>query len=251
MNIQFTYDHRILSADLSQPLDISLPIKDGSSNPNCYWAEPVKFETIILGDFVGSVAQGGSVNYQKITLTPHGNGTHTECYGHITPDEHGTISNTLKESHFVAELISLTPEKIGEDEIITFESFVANWPQERRDAAIIRTLPNDESKKLRQYSGQNPSYLDHKITEFLHSQGVEHLVLDLPSVDKEVDGGALKAHRAFWGLPDNTRKGATITELAYINDNIKDGLYLLNMQTLNLEMDASPSRPVLYKIAGI
>ena len=74
-------------ANLDKPICISIPLKDGPHNPNCYWAEDPKFETIVQDDFIGNVSNGGSVNYKKVSITPHGNGTHTECLGHITQEE--------------------------------------------------------------------------------------------------------------------------------------------------------------------
>ena len=78
--------------------------------------------------------------------------------------------------------------------------------------------------------------------------GVNHLLLDLPSVDREDDGGKLLAHHAFWKYPQATRRQATITELIFVPDSIVDGTYLLNLQIASFENDASPSKPVLYKI---
>jgi hypothetical protein len=73
-----------------------------------------------------------------------------------------------------------------------------------------------------------------------------HLLLDLPSVDREEDGGRLAAHKAFWGLPEDPRPRATITELIYAPPEVADGTYLLNIQLAAFENDASPSRPILF-----
>ena len=78
--------------------------------------------------------------------------------------------------------------------------------------------------------------------------GVKHLLLDLPSVDREEDGGALLGHKAFWQYPENARNNCTITELIYVPDRILDGDYLLNLQIASLELDVSPSKPLLYVI---
>jgi hypothetical protein len=75
--------------------------------------------------------------------------------------------------------------------------------------------------------------------------------LDLPSVDRETDGGELVFHHAFWGIPDNPDFERTITELIFVDDSISDGLYLLEMQLASFENDASPSRPVLYAIEKV
>ena len=44
------------------------------------------------------------------------------------------------------------------------------------------------------------------------------------------------------------RKDATITEFIYVSNKIEDGAYILNLQIAPFENDASPSKPVLYKI---
>lgn len=247
ISLQFESIH--YKADLSKPLDISLPLHTGAGNPSCYYAEPVQIETIVAGDFVGSVQRGGSVNYQKITMTPHGNGTHTECYGHISADDTATVNSLLSSFHFISEVVSLPPETLPNgDRVLTLRSFKEKQQHKNLKAIIIRTLPNDADKKERQYSGTNPPYLEAELAKYLVALGVEHLLLDLPSVDKEVDGGKLAGHRAFWKMDSSIRKHSTITELIYVPDEIADGLYLLNLQIAPLEIDASPSKPVLYKL---
>jgi kynurenine formamidase len=250
MIIQLAFNEKNYSANLDEPLDISIPLREGKNNPSCYWADPVKFETIESGNFIGSVARGGSVNYQKLTLTPHGNGTHTECYGHITADG-ATINETLRRHHFFAELISVEPVHLADGDFVITREAIQQKIKHKTKALVIRTLPNTPDKKSRQYSGTNPPYLQADAVLDLVDRGIEHLVLDLPSVDKEVDGGKLAGHRAFWKLPHAPRTGCTITELVFIDWTIPDGLYLMNLQVLNLEMDASPSRPVLYKLAEV
>ena len=83
--------------------------------------------------------------------------------------------------------------------------------------------------------------------------GIKHLLVDLPSIDRLVDGGKLANHRIFWNVPEGefevgpeTRVESTITELAYIPEAVSDGEYLLNLQIAPFESDAAPSRPVLF-----
>jgi hypothetical protein len=84
--------------------------------------------------------------------------------------------------------------------------------------------------------------------------GIKHLLIDLPSVDREEDGGRLAAHKAFWNVLDTTnlnpeaRVDCTITEMIYVNDAILDGSYVLNLQIASFENDASPSKPLLYAL---
>ena len=86
MTCSLTHQRRTYAFDPAAPLDISLPLAPGPEQVNCFWAEPVSIEVIRVGSFTGSVRAGGSTNYQRVSLTPHGNGTHTECYGHIAPE---------------------------------------------------------------------------------------------------------------------------------------------------------------------
>lgn len=252
MNIQLTFNKKKYSANLSAPLDISLPLREGKNNPNCYWAEPVKFETISSGNFIGSVKAGGNVNYQKLTFAPHGNGTHTECFGHLSADDNATINRSLTHFHFMAEVISVLPEKLSNgDSLITLKQVLEKIKHPQAEAIIIRTLPNTDSKKIQQYSGTNPPYLEAAVTEYLAKNGVNHLLVDLPSVDREVDEGKLLAHKAFWDFTHKVRTHSTITELIFIDNSIPDDLYLLNLQIASLEMDAGPSKPVLYKLEEV
>ena len=78
--------------------------------------------------------------------------------------------------------------------------------------------------------------------------GIDHLLIDLPSVDKEVDGGKLSAHHAFWQYPHNTKLERTITEMIYVSNTVYDGSYLLNLQIASFENDASPSKPLLFQL---
>jgi arylformamidase len=252
MHVQFSFQGTDYTCDTRQALDISLPLRSGSGNPNCYYADPVVFETIRAGSFVGEVAEGGPCNHKKITLSPHGNGTHTECYGHISADADARIYHCLRQFHFFAQLISVSPRQTAAgDQIITRADLEARTPDSRPEALIIRTMPNEESKRQRQYSGTNPPYLEPEAGAYLAGLGVKHLIVDIPSVDREVDGGLLQTHRAFWNYPQQTRRDCTITELAYISDEIRDGLYLLNLQVISLDLDVSPSKPVLYRLEPV
>jgi kynurenine formamidase len=114
---------------------------------------------------------------------------------------------------------------------------------------MIRTLPNQPEDKIKDWSGTNPCYIRYEAMEFLVKKGIEHFMIDTPSVDREEDEGKLLAHKAFWNYPsDLPRLDATITEMIYAPDDIQDGLYIVNIQTLPLAMDASPSNILLYKV---
>lgn len=237
--------------DFREPKSISLTINNGNENPNCYFSEPVKFDVIRTKNFVGSIAEGGNVNHQKIILSPHGNGTHTECSGHIF-DNNNTIAKTLTVPTQIAQLITvdLTKHPDG-DTVISLESIQEANLIKNVTALIIRTSPNAEDKRSRNYSGKNPPYFAEECMKYLVKYGIEHLVVDLPSIDKEVDGGSLRNHNNFWDYDSDSRTHCTITELAYIENDIADGTYLLDLQCLKIALDVTPSNPILYSLNPI
>lgn len=233
--------------DLSKPIDISIPLSGSSQNPSAWYLSPPEISPVIMDNFVGSVKDGASTNFNTIVFNPHAHGTHTECIGHITKDFHG-IGDALKEFHFICELITLEPISYQGDLVITKGQLSKALLGKKPTAVILRTLPNEKGKLSRQYSHTNPAYLLEDAALFLRQIGVKHLLIDLPSVDKEKDGGALLAHKAFWDFHGDQRLDATITEFIFVPNHIKDNTYFLNLQIVSFVNDASPSKPVLYEL---
>jgi kynurenine formamidase len=240
--------------DLSKPIDISIPLTNTDENPIVWYLDKPVIEPVKNGVWVGKVSEGSSsTNFNNIFFNPHAHGTHTECLGHITKDFY-SINKCLKQFFFTAQLISVEPIEINGDFIITKSSIEIALNGEFSEAFIIRTLPNVEEKKSRKYSNTNPPYLAEEAAIFIRKSGIKHLLIDLPSVDKEYDEGKLLAHKAFWNvknindLNNDARLDCTITEMIYIENTIEDGDYILNLQVAPFENDASPSKPILYKI---
>ncbi len=249
MHIELHWGAQRYRANLAEPLDISIPLQVGMGTVNCFYAPPMEVTPVVAGSFIGATAQGGPVNFFNVKINPHGNGTHTECVGHIAKTPY-TIHQSLQKFHFFAKLVSLYPQKtVTGDRVLLPEQIKEAFEGSKLpEAVIIRTLPNDDWKLRTNYSGANPPYLHAEAMQWLVAQGVQHLLIDLPSVDREEDGGQLAAHRAFWQYPEQPRENCTITELVYIRNFIKDDLYLLNIQIASFEIDVSPSKPVLYQL---
>jgi kynurenine formamidase len=260
-------DYRI---DLARPISLAIEISFLGDEPRCFGAPRAGSQPMVAEGFSGTVSSGASCNCRTITLTPHCNGTHTECAGHLTRD--------LLEAHRVippgllpALLISLIPEPVGgdltetsdpapqpEDKLITRRALEKAWPLTapvEPKAIVIRTLPNEMKKRRHDYTGEVPPYFTREATELLVERRIEHLVVDLPSIDRSQDEGKLTTHRVFFGLPPGarelakaTRQQCTITELAYIPDTAADGWYVIEIQAPALGGDAVPSRPLLYTL---
>ena len=136
----------------------------------------------------------------------------------------------------MAELVSISPEDRNGDFVITKNQIENSLNGKTPEAIIIRTLPNISEKKSKNYSHTNPPYLLEEAAIYMREIGIKHLLIDLPSVDREEDAGKLLAHKAFWNVKDvnqvneDARFDCTITEMIYVNKEIEDGSYILNLQ---------------------
>lgn len=257
-------------ANLAVGHDLSIAMDFHGPQPNHFSAAPASAVPMQAGDFVGDTRSGGSCNAEVLTLTPHCNGTHTECIGHVT-DERLTIAEVALQGLVPAALVSVVPVPAKHsketaspapepaDRLITGASLGKAWsalPAGDYPALIVRTLPNPVAKRHRVYTpAQDHPYFSLEAIRMLVACGVQHLLVDTPSVDRFEDRGRLAGHRVFWGMektgrktPDNDRRHATITEMIYVDNDLEDGLYLLNLQVPPFMSDAAPSRPVIYAL---
>jgi len=255
--------------DLAHPHDLSVGFNFDGADPRWFDAPRSHSEALSSGTFIGRVRSGGSCNCNTVSLTPHCDGTHTECAGHLTRDRFD-VREVMPAQLLPALLVSVTPEPArtgGEgsrptpldgDRLITRAALEKAWPASlpfAPKALVVRTLPNPESKRQRDYRIEPAPFLSLPAAQLLVERGIEHLVLDVPSADRASDGGLMTAHREFFGLaPGESARSAvlrphcTITEFAYITDDIADGAYLLGLQCASLAGDALPSRPLLYLV---
>lgn len=263
---------RFYEVDADQPLDVSIPLDFDGAQPNAYGVEKATAKACEAGDLIGDTRRGGSCNFEQVTFIPHCNGTHTECVGHLT-QKRISVHKCLKDVFIPATLVSIEPENAaasgesysidfgGTDELITRKT-IENTLQKTKaraflplEALIIRTLPNDESKKRRAYLENIPPFFSTEAMRFMIEKGVRHLLVDLPSIDRTFDEGKLSNHRIFWNIEQGSFEtneasltNHTITELIFVPNEIEDGNYLLNLQIAPFASDASPSRPILFKV---
>ncbi|QMU65347.1 MAG: cyclase family protein [Flavobacteriaceae bacterium] len=247
MRAHIQYHSKKYTIDLSKPIDISIAIDPEKQNVNAWHIGPPEIYPVATDEWIGSVAKGADVNFNMITFNPHAHITHTETVGHITEKIH-SINRNLRQYFFLSEVITVAPEAESGDFFISKKQLQYALGNKKREAVAIRTIPNTEDKKTLQYSNTNPPYVLEDATIYLREKGVKHLLVDLPSVDKEKDGGKLVAHHAFWNTAGKLRLDATITEFIFIPNAVEDGTYFLNLMIAPFENDASPSKPVLYQI---
>lgn len=237
---------------INEGIDCSIPLTASEENPTAWYVAAPSIDVVRENGWVGSVKEGGSVNFRNIHFNPHGHGTHTECLGHITPTVF-SVNGLVKKLFYQAYVVSVEPTLIENadgqmDSVITAAALAGVLEGIKAEAILIRTLPNETNKLTKHYSATNPAYCSTDILPILENMGVRHLLIDTPSVDRESDGGVLAFHHAFWGVPTDLQHDKTITELIFVPNEVKDGAYLLNLQTAAFENDATPSRPIIYPI---
>lgn len=247
MKATIEYNSRKIEVNISNPIDISIPIDPSKKNVNAWYLEEPKITAEKIDGETIRVSEGAVVNFNSIHFNPHSHITHTECVGHITEEVH-SVNKNLKYFIFLAEVVTIAPLFHNGDFMIGVKQLKTALKNKKRDAIVIRTLPNLDDKKSMQYSNTNPTYLSEKAAIYLREKGIKHLLIDLPSVDKENDNGKLLSHNAFWNTAGEIRMDATITEFIYVPNDVEDGEYLLNLMIAPFENDATPSKPVLYKI---
>lgn len=265
--------HKVRAA-LDRGVSLAIAVDFSARGPRHFGAPAPVSQPFSTGSFSGSVATGASANCSTITLNPHCQMTHTESVAHLTR-ESGDTWRMVPRGLLPAAVVSVAPEPAresnessdpqpwGTDTLITRRRLRAAWPMSRPAspgpepvAAIIRTLPNDAAKRSRDYTDTVPPYLTREAVEWLVEKRIEHLVLDIPSLDRTHDEGRLVGHRLFFGLPpgstsrgDASRSRATITELAFIPDELADGPCILQLAVPAIGGDAVPCQPIVYPLA--
>lgn len=249
--MQINYNDREYFISSKNAVDLSIQNNFSGNAPTFYNSSQPSNEPLISKNFIGDVKQGGSCNVPVVSLNIHCTGTHTECEGHVN-NSNVSIVDICPVGLIPALLITVEPELTSE----TDESYHVRWDGElvitkqsiqkkihqSHSALIIRTIPNDKSKISRNYDKITAPFFTHQAIDYIASEGVEHLLVDLPSVDKANDDGKLGNHKRFF------KYGKTISELLFIENRISDGFGFLQIQIPNWSLDAVPSRPIFYQV---
>lgn len=244
------------------------------------------------GEFVGAVSAGGSCNVDVLKINPHCATTHTETLLHILDREKWPLEKVsiaaIKVPTFIPSLLvsvstvpateavqcgeTYFPEMQTADRVITAESLTQAIKDLGFDltqlncpfAVVIRTT----GESLWSFRSADPvPYLTREAMALISQSQCQHLLVDLPSVDRRNDKGVLSNHHSFWNvqsdqpdsnrcrnlksrsvgaeLPASYRVDRTITEMVSVPSRLGDGVYLLDLQTVPLNTDATLSRPVL------
>ncbi|MEO8314773.1 MAG: cyclase family protein [Pseudomonadota bacterium] len=245
-----------LAVDFDAASPLALTLDFSQDQPQHFGAPLATTMPFSRGSFEGAVARGASCNCQRITLVPHCNGTHTESASHLTIQQR-LLQEIVPPGPITALLLTVPPRAHAEtgedslpaprgaDRLITRHGLLEAWCHAALapKALLLRTDTH--------WNDPAPPFLSQQLVQELVARGIEHLVTDLPSVDRLEDGGQLTAHRIFFGLParstnlaEATRAQCTITELATFPDGLPDGPCAVQLQIPAFSGDAVPSRPL-------
>ena len=271
MIIECAIGEKKYATNTAEPINLAIDLDFQGAQPNHFDSPKATTKPLQLGGFIGSTKQGGSCNCHVIEFIPHTNGTHTECVGHIV-NENLHVSTMLQDTLLPTTLITVEPKEFGHTNnhyepkpeahefVITSQSLEKALSQQSQkdflQALVIRTLPNTLEKKSKAYT--DAPFFSFEAIEFLNNMQIQHLLVDLPTIDRTHDQGRLFNHRAFWQVKPQEKTLAgkepsrkTITEMIYVPESIPDGHYLLNLQLPAMLTDAVPSRPLLYTLEAV
>jgi arylformamidase len=245
-----------LAVDFDAATSLALALDFSQEHPRHFGAPPATSTAFRSGSFEGAVALGSSCNCQRITLVPHCNGTHTESASHLTIQQR-PLQAIVPAGPMTALLLTVPPQPHAEtsedslptpqgtDRLITRAGLLDAWHDAgyKPRALLLRTGTS--------WNDAAPPFLSRQLAQELATRGIEHLVTDLPSVDRLEDDGHLTAHRIFFGLPARctdlalaSRSQCTITELAAFPPDLPDGPCAVQLQLPAFSGDAVPSRPL-------
>lgn len=261
-----------LAVDLTRPEDLSTRVVFDAEAARAFSLPAARTLPVEVGPFVGDVRRGGSCNCETHVITPHGDGTHTEGVGHLLA-ERVPVTDLVEPGLLPALVVTVAPARLdtvedmvignhAPDDLVVDELSLC----EALDAAlsiapagfepralVVRTAPGEERRAAR-FSGTNPPYLTPDAALAVRARGIAHLLVDLPSLDREDDGGLLAAHRAFFDVAPRATQlegappRATVTELCAVDAHVIDGAWALALQLAPLDADAAPSRPILFPL---
>jgi arylformamidase len=262
MRLTVEFGGRTWRADVARSVDISMPLNFAGEQPSFFGAPPATATPLRAGSFTGEVRTGASCNCATYSLTPHCNGTHTESFGHLTSElssVHELARELLPARVLTVAAVNADANSHEHDVVTTATDrlITAEALQGAAGVGIDAGIRALIVRSLREPHGE-PPYFTTAAMRWIVAQGIEHLVVDVPSLDRGDDGGRLLCHRIFWAMSAREtgdercgRPDATVTEFAFIPPRVNDGLYLLNLQIAPFIADAAPSRPLLYPLEAM
>lgn len=206
-----------------QLYDISMPVSPQTA--------PFPGDTPFSQDWVLKMAEGGSCNVSRITVSPHV-GTHADAPYHYNEAGHRTHESDLSVYMGEALLVQVPPMPL----------ISLSFVQELDLTGVERVLFYTGSYPDPNVFNTDFTAIEPEAVRHMAAQGIRLVGLDTPSVDP-ADSKTLDAHRAFF------ETGVYILENLRL-DHVPAGRYeLIALPLLLTDADASPVRAVLRSIS--
>ena len=252
--------------------DAAVRIRPDGASPHAFGlpaAREVPFP--IGGGRVLRVEDGASVNCDGLHLHPHGDGCHAESVAHVLPADDaralaGRAMLAATPPLLCGLLLDVATEPLGAtgeryaglhdaaDRVLARRALERAWQDAR---AVALDLPV-EALLLRVYrpplaesfdfSGSAAPYPTAEALDLLVGLGARWLIVDLPSIDREDDGGSTPNHRRWWGLDggdghalDGPPALRGIVELARFPAALPAGPVAVALGLAPIESDAVPA----------
>ena len=198
MIINIFHNNQDYKIDTKISFDISIPYNFNGAQPNFYDVNPGQLKPFKSGGIIYSVAAGSGCNVPEISMNIHCSGTHTEFVGHLLANT-GDVGILLKDILIPAVLITVDPNlfasvkesyhcDVNNNEFVVSRESVQNevkkWEAHQARTLIIRTTPNTEDKKYYRYTQNIPPFFTNDALRYIIDSDIEHLVVDLPSIDR-------------------------------------------------------------------
>ena len=254
MIAEITHHGRTFRVDLSKPIDLSLPLRDGEGQVRAWCVDPVTHGTGAqrrhhlrregrrTGEFPHDHLQPARARH-----------AHRERWPHQSREIH-PVGEQLKRYFFTAQVVSLLPEERRApdanrtDLVITLEQLRNVVDERPPEALVIRTLPNDEG---------GPEGLERHQPTLPAKHGL--CLAAQHRREAPAAGPAQRGPRRGWwcagraprllGFPEHRGPGTHHQRDApRAGRRCATASYLLELQLPHFMNDAAPSRPVLYAL---
>ncbi len=269
MILHLEHGGQLRRVDTRAFFELGLPLDFAGPQARAFGGPLASAQTFEQGGFRGDTSRGGPCNVRQLQLSPHLNGTHTESAAHLSSKGPALdacswpslLPATLLQVEPVAAAESsdtLGPASLPGDRVIDsrmLEAALEHADPAWRQALLLRVMPLEHEAFRDWQDPCDTPYFSPAALRLLREEGVEHLLCELPSVDRLDDGGLLQAHRAWWNLSDTNNpdvpgegRRRSITELALLPPELKQGPGLLELLPPRFRSDAAPSAPRFYPL---
>jgi kynurenine formamidase len=270
--VEVTDSHQnIQRFTLGEPVSVSREVlfTPQTKTPNAFYLPAIGAKTVEFeGQFIGDVNRGGSCNVDVLSYVPHGI-THMETSAHIlSKDSNPPYVNDIprRQLNGIVYLIDLTQPAEGSNpgavlgdkpgQTIPWEIIEKKLKSNTLPISMLALktkgslLPQDYD-----FSGKDFLAVSPEAAKGIHDYGIDCLLLDLPSIDPESDGGKLLAHRAFFGLPETgvhaqDREKRALVELAWFA-NLEEGYYYASITPPPFQANAVTTGIVFHPLTTI